>query len=210
MVGAPGSAAIALAGVRLEHLPELEADAQRRVQRRGRVLRDIRHNRAAQPSQLLVAEREDVAAAEEHGPACDRQATPGMAKQRQADSGLAGTGFAYHPEYLAGADLERDVGHHRHPIGLNHDLQVGDGDGGLGRLGPLARDSGRVHSAPRLRSMPAAVRAMPSPIRPVPIVSSAMAMIGATAPHGWTASTSWFCWIMVPQFAPLGSADSPR
>jgi len=24
------------------------------------------------------------------------------------------------------------------------------------------------------------------------------------APHGWTASTISFCWIMVPQFAPLG------
>ena len=50
---------------------------------------------------------------------------------------------------------------------------------------------------------------MPSPIRPVPIVSSAMAMIGATAPQGWTASTSWFCWIIVPQLALLG-VESPR
>ena len=32
----------------------------------------------------------------------------------------------------------------------------------------------------------------------------------ATAPQGWIASTSWFSWIMVPQFAPLRSGESPR
>jgi hypothetical protein len=38
---APGDSAARLAAVRLDDLPELDADPQRRVQRRGRVLRDV-------------------------------------------------------------------------------------------------------------------------------------------------------------------------
>src|SRR5207244_1801845 len=115
----------------------------------------------------------------------------------------------HHPEDLTGCDPERHLADHRRARGLDHDLQVTDGDRGA-LFGRLPRELGRAHSSPRARSMPAAVRAMPSPIKPVPIVSSAMAMIGAAAPQGWTASTSWFCWIMVPQFAPLGLGESPR
>src|SRR5262249_39483528 len=196
--------------VRLDNLPELGADPQRRVQRRGRVLRDVGDERAAQPPGLLLAEREDVAVAELYRPARDPQAAPGVAEHGQADRGLAGPGFAHHPEDLAAGDLERHLADDRCAGGFDRDLQVLDGDRGHGRLGRLPGQLGRAHSSPRARSMPAAVRAMPSPIRPVPIVSSAMAMIGATAPQGWTTSTNWFCLIMVPQFAPLTLGESPR
>ena len=58
--------------------------------------------------------------------------------------------------------------------------------------------------------MPAAVREMPSPSRPVPIVSNAIAMTGTRTPHGWTDKAIWFSWIIVPQFAPFGSGARPR
>src|SRR5262249_26944115 len=205
-----GNGAVPVTSVRLDYLPELEADPQRRVQRRGRVLRDIGDERAPQTPELLLIEREDVVVTEQHRPARDPQAAPGVAEQRQPDCGLAGPGLAHHPENLTSCDPERHLADDRCAGGFDLDLQVTDGDRGHGGFGRLPGQLGRAHSSPRARSMPAAVRAMPSPIRPVPSVSSAMAMIGATAPQGWTTSTNWFCLIMVPQFAPLTLGESPR
>src|SRR5262249_59787090 len=88
-----GDGAVRLIAVRLDDLPELGTDPQRGVQRRGRVLRDVGDERPAQPPELLLTEREDVPVTEQHRPARDPQAAPGVAEQGQADRGLAGPGL---------------------------------------------------------------------------------------------------------------------
>src|SRR5258705_12434705 len=102
-----------------------------------------------------------------------------MTEQREADRGLARSGFADHPEDLAACDLERHVADHGRTGRCDVDAQVGDRHRDIGRLdGPAGKlyRAWSAHADPRLRSMPAAVLAMPSPIRPVPMVSKAIAM----------------------------------
>ncbi len=60
------------------------------------------------------------------------------------------------------------------------------------------------------RSMPIAAREMPSPIRLVPIVSSAMAITGSSTGHGWIVSPFLFSLIIRPQSAAGGCSPKPR
>ena len=122
-----GVIAAPAAVVRLEYLHELEADPQRRVQRRGRVLGNVGDDRAPQLAALLLAERQDVVVTQPHRPARDPQAAPGVAEQRQADCGLAGPGLAHEPEDLARRDPERHVADDRRAGRGDLDLQALDG-----------------------------------------------------------------------------------
>src|SRR5690242_21935384 len=111
-----------------------------------------------------------------------------MTQHRQPNSGLAGTRLAYESQHLAWHDVERDLLDNRLASGRDNaqliDCYSGDRPAQSGR---------------RVRSMPAAARAMPSPIKPVPIVSRATAVIGSTTPQGCTTRATWFSWIMSPQ-----------
>src|SRR6202007_2366309 len=93
--------AVRLIPVRLDDLTELDPDPQRRGQRRGGVLRNVGDERAPQPPELFLPERENVAVTEQYRSARDPQTPPGVPEQRQADRGLAGAGLAHHPEDLA-------------------------------------------------------------------------------------------------------------
>ena len=92
-----------------QHLHELRADAQRRVEGRGRVLRHVGDEAAAQPPQLVALEREHVDVADAHRAAADARAAPGVAEQRQAGGRLAGAGLADEAEHLAAAEPQVDV-----------------------------------------------------------------------------------------------------
>src|SRR5207244_9777966 len=66
-----------------------------------------------------------------------------------------------------------------------------------------------AHRSPP-RSRPIAARERPSPTRLVPIVSSAIAITGMTAPHGWIVRPCRFSLIIRPQSAAGGWRPKPR
>src|SRR5438876_277886 len=105
-----------------------------------------------------------------------------MPQERQPHSGLPGPGLADETEHLAGRDLERDVLHDGVPGAAHDDVQAFDRDGRFVRHPPLAR------------SMPTAARAIPSPISPVPIVSSARTISHGLGPTvAMATSASMIC-----------------
>src|ERR1700730_7632064 len=123
-----------------------------------------------------------------------------MPQQREPDRRLARARLADQPQDLSGRDAERDVVDDILAGAFHDDPQAVDNDGGLDDR----------HAAPRVRSMPAAARAMPSPISPVPMVSSAMAATGRTTPHGWTVRAMRFSLIIRPQSGAPGLVVNPR
>ncbi len=91
-----------------ERLLELLADAHRRAERRGRILRDVGDEPAAQALALERGEREDVAALDAHLTASDAGSAARVPEDGQADRRLAGARLADEAEHLAGSDLEGD------------------------------------------------------------------------------------------------------
>ena len=197
-----GDARTALLGARavpvhLERLAQLGADAQRGVERRGRILRDVRDEVAAHAAPRGAGEGEDVDVADADAAGGDRRAAPRVAEQGQADRRLAGARLADEPEHLARRDRERHLVDDVDLGVAQDDAQALDGDGRLRS----------AHSAALPRSMPMAARATPSPIRLVPIVSSAIAATGSTTPHGCETSAS--C-VLVDHRAPVGAVRIGR
>src|SRR2546423_10411984 len=164
--------------VRLQHYAHLGPDAQRRVQRRGRILRHIADHPPTEPLLLGRIQLEHVDVANSHRAALDYSPTSTVTKEGEANGGLARAGFAHQPEHLARRDAERDVVDDIQAGPFNHDVQAVYDDCGFRHR----------HPAPRDRSIPAAARAMPSPTRPVPMVSKATAVTGRTTPQGCTVS----------------------
>src|SRR5215468_9527013 len=71
-----------------EHLAQLSADLQRRVQRARRILGHVRDARAAQGAERR-AWLEEIAAIEHHATSTDRQASARVTHQRQRERGLS-------------------------------------------------------------------------------------------------------------------------
>src|SRR5581483_874641 len=109
-------------------------------------------------------------------------------------------GLADQPERLARGDLEGDL--------------VDDVDAGARHLDAevldLQRGRSGAHSARSRPSMPAEALATPSPIRLVPIVSSAIAITGIATPHGTTVRPCRFSLIISPQSAFGCGVPNPR
>src|SRR5579871_5777528 len=112
-----------------------------------------------------------------------------MAEQGQPNRRLAGPGLANKPKHLAGGDVKGDLVDDVDSAPRHLDAQVLDLENCAGRL--VSVETGRpvghrcAHRSPP-RSIPAAARAKPSPMRLVPMVRSAMATTGSTTPHGCT------------------------
>ena len=192
------------AGVHLERLGQLGADPQGRVQRGGRVLRHVRHPRAAGPAQVAGAEPEQFHAVQAHPAGADPQAAAGVPEQGQGHRGLARAGLADQAEHLAGPDLEGHVADHLGAAAPGPDPETGDLEAdvtGRGRAG-RARVTGRAvagHAASRgprsssraassgRRSTPMATRAIASLYVFTPMVSRAISTAGAITAHGFTA-----------------------
>ncbi len=93
----------------LLELDELLADPDARVERGGRVLRDVGDLLAAQLADLLPRQLEDVALLEHDLARGDVGAGAGVGQQRGADRGLAGAGLADQADDLARLEHQVDV-----------------------------------------------------------------------------------------------------
>src|SRR3954447_9174346 len=189
--------------VRLEDLRELRPDPQRRVQRRARVLRDVRDGAAWQLAQLAVLHRREVATVDADRAAGHRAAAADVAEQRHPDGRLARARLADEAEHLARVDLEAD---------LVDDVDVGPGQLDLQVVDVDRRRPDRLRRAHDLppRSRPMAARATPSVTRLVPTVSRPIASTGRKTDHGWIPIASRFSLIIRPQSAGGGWRPKPR
>ena len=127
--GARSSLQPAACGV--EHLRQLPADPQGRVQRRARVLGDVGDGAAPQLAQLAGgARRQRSRPSMRISPPVDPAAGTAVADQGHADGRLAAAGLADEPENLAGLDLDADPVDDVGAGGDELDLQVADRDRG--------------------------------------------------------------------------------
>ena len=182
--------------VMLEHFQQLRADAQRRVEGSARVLGDVADEVAAGPPQAGHLETEHLPIVDRDRAVGDRHALAGVPEHGQPDGGLSRTGFADESEHLTGLDFEEHL--------------VDDVVAAGGGVDPQGVDHECRHQSARPRSMPAAARAMPSVISPVPIVNTAMAMAGSSVPHGCTDRAPRFCCTINPQSAALTRRGEPE
>ncbi len=100
---------LALPTVRGEDLLEHAADAQRWVDGRGRVLRDVRDRRPPQLAQLCGRQREQVGPIEAHRSGDDLQPAARMTDHGQAESCLARAGLSDHAKHFAGGNFDGHV-----------------------------------------------------------------------------------------------------
>src|SRR3954451_12556782 len=184
--------------VRLEHLFELHADPQSRIERRGGILWDVRNRVPAQRAPLPLGQRQDLAAGDADCAARDLRAATCVPEQREPDRRLARARLADETEHLARVDRERDVVDDVVAAAFDLDAEM------------LDLDDRCAHSSIPPRSIPAAARERPSPIMLVPIVRSAIAITGMTTPHGWIVRPWRFSLIIRPQSAFGGCSPKPR
>ena len=122
-----------------EHLGDLVADPERRVQRARRVLVDHRHLRGAQPAHVGVAHGEQVLARDRDPAAAHAAVARQVAQRRERGRRLAAARLADEPVGLALGDLQRDAAQHAAPLAADAvgDLEVGELErvGGGGRCG---------------------------------------------------------------------------
>ena len=170
--------------VQLQQLDDLSADADRRVEGGGRVLRHVGDLHAADLAELLRRQLEDVLALEHDLAALDERPAPGVGEQRRARGGLARAGLADQADHLAGPQLDVDLVDDVESAPGERDPQVGDGAARL--------DVGRVLLEQAHQSPLPVSRAMPSAMRLVPMVKIPMMITGASIAQGWTNSASRF------------------
>ena len=115
---------------------ELQADAQRGVERRAGVLRHVADHAAAQLAELPGAQREHVLVVDGDAAAADLGAAALEVEQRRGGRGLAGGGLADEAEHLALDELEVDLVVDLDARGVERDLQVLDGEDDLAHLRP--------------------------------------------------------------------------
>src|SRR5918995_3304606 len=183
--------------VGVEHLGQLGADAQRGIERRAGILRDVGHDAAAQMAQLVIAKSADVSTVDRDSAAADPSPAANVAQKCHANGRLPRARLAHEAEHLARMNLQGDL--------------VDDVDTRAQQLDAQVRnvDDRRAHESAR-RSIPASARDKPSVIRFVPIVRSPIAITGSSTAHGCTVIDSRFSLIMRPQSASGGWSPKPR
>ncbi|MNN01756.1 hypothetical protein D3C81_1143840 [compost metagenome] len=95
-----------------EGFTQQSPQAQRRVQRRGRVLGHVADQPATGQAQGLAFEFEQRLPGHHHLPAHNARALPGMAQQRRGQGGLARAGLAHQANNFACRNAERHLGQH--------------------------------------------------------------------------------------------------
>ncbi|MNF58118.1 hypothetical protein D3C84_396660 [compost metagenome] len=95
-----------------EGFAQQTADAQRRVQRRRRVLRDVADQAATGPAQRFALQGQQRMTGHLDLPADNPRPASGMGEQRGGQGRLAGAGFADQPQNLACLKAERNPGQH--------------------------------------------------------------------------------------------------
>ena len=87
-----------------DRFDQLIADAHQRMQRRQRILKDVRDPVAAHAAQGLVTHGQGIFAADSHRAACDHaRGRSDKTQQRQGGHRLAGARLPDNPQALAGA-----------------------------------------------------------------------------------------------------------
>jgi hypothetical protein len=124
--------------VGFERLADLPADREDRVQARHRVLEDHRDLLAADRSQLLVREPDQVASLEAGRAGGHPAGASQDPEQGERGDALAAARLAHDPERLARRDVERDAvdGVDDPAAGPEPNLEVLDGEERLSRHGP--------------------------------------------------------------------------
>ena len=195
----------------LEDLHELRADAQRRVERRGRVLRHVADEAAADAAQRGGSMREARRVPSiSTSPAGDLGAAALVVEQAVADRGLAGGGLADEAEHLAAGGCANET---------SSSMSTPDGSRTMRRsstlrtmsLGVVAVSVRRSITPPPCRARCRSGRApRPSAIRLVPMVRMPMSTTGTTTAHGWIVRPMRFSLIIRPQSAAGGCMPKPR
>ncbi|MPM70433.1 hypothetical protein SDC9_117388 [bioreactor metagenome] len=108
--------------VKMDHLRNLVADAENRIQRRSRFLKDVGDAAAAHPAQFARRERRQVAflagtVAETNRSGNDFRARRQQPGQGQTAQALAATALADQRQNFSAPQGETDLGSHRHPAG---------------------------------------------------------------------------------------------
>src|SRR5262249_10901267 len=169
-----------------QKLSELKSDPECRIQRRRRVLRDVRHERSTSAAQPVRRQVQD--GRPRHLDAAARDSRPAVRVTEQGDGGgrLSRTGLADQTEYLSSLHRERHA--------------VDDLLAGRGELDPEVRYLDDAHALPDSLTR-ATARAVPSVTKFVPTANNAMQIAGTTMAHGWTVSPILFSLIISPQSA---------
>ena len=97
-----------------DHVGQLPADGEHRVQRRPRVLEDDADPLAPDASQARRIKREKVGTLEHDPPGAAREGGRLDAQDRKRDQRLAAAGFAHHRGHRRLAQGEADIVQHRH------------------------------------------------------------------------------------------------
>ncbi len=98
--------------MRAQALFDLRPDAQQRIERRERIVKDHRDPAAADARELLVGQREQLLAEQLHPPR-ELRAVGQQAQQRQRRTGLAAARLADEGQRLAAFKIERNAVHRR-------------------------------------------------------------------------------------------------
>ena len=105
------------APVGANHLDDLLADAEHRVESAQRILEDHRHHRSAAGAQLIRRESDQVALADQHRAGFDPSRPGHQAERREKCHAFAGARFADHRKYLARPHRQRDIVNDRYRTG---------------------------------------------------------------------------------------------
>jgi len=93
---------------------QLEADGERRIETRHRLLRDVGDSRTTDETELAFGQGREFGFAEQHVRGCDLCLGGKQAEHREGRLGLPGPGFADQAQRFASAQGEGDPSHH-HP-----------------------------------------------------------------------------------------------
>ena len=110
--GSPLSRLSAGQALQTEHLGDLFADANGRIQGARRVLIHHRDRRGAQAAEFLAAEREQVAAGNEDLAAHDASVGGQIAHGREGRRGFSAAGLAHQSVGFAGGDVKAEAAQH--------------------------------------------------------------------------------------------------
>ena len=169
-----------------EYLRDLLRNAERRVERGTRALRDVRNEPSAEAPQSTLVGADHLVLVHRHGSADVTQAGPDPAEEGKCRRRLARSRFAGEPECLAGTHLERDRVDDR-KSGEVLDVQV------------LDREDRAHRALRRTGPIPENRRCMPSANRLTDTARRTRTVAGAATPHGWSSTPGMFSWIIRPQ-----------
>ena len=180
----------------VEHVLDRRTDAQRGIERLPGILRDVRHEAAAQAARRPLVASVHPSARNLDGSSDDAHSRARVAQKGQGCGRLPASRLPDEPDDLAGRDRERQLVDDR-SAGLELDPEVADGESGL------------AHRTSPTADRPS-VLATASPTRFTAMVSSAIRSAGARITYGFRSSPERFSLMISAQSEAGGCRPSPR